>query len=223
MAPRLDRLAKTGRCGSKPVALTGGGPQMPSVSVPLPCAPRRASPGFVSGRKSTEARTSRDDLPSPSRSRGRVRGPVELVASASAYPVQLGCASVALTTAKATLKACQGRPCAEMRQFGAGNDVRAVALSAFDRELQAEADEVTCRSDVFRGHGAPITRGERNRNKRACGYWGKRTIGAALNSLRLDRPLSGFVTLRADHGLRSGIFPRYPRPLFLGCSKPPTW
>ena len=62
--------------------------------------------------------------------------------------------SVALTAAQATLKAREGGPCAELRQFGAGHDVRAAAPSAFNRELQAEADEITCRADMLRGHFA---------------------------------------------------------------------
>ena len=49
--------------------------------------------------------------------------------------MQLCSPSIALTAPKATLERSQGRAGAELRQFSAGNDVRAVALSAFDGEL----------------------------------------------------------------------------------------
>ena len=131
------------------------------------------------GRKSTAGRTSPYDRPSPSRIRGSALGLAELGAWASAYPVQLCGVSVALTASKATLKACQGCPRTQLRQFGAGHDACASAPSAFDRELQAEADKVTGRADMLCRHDAAVARKERNRNKWLCGYWGKQTIGAA--------------------------------------------
>ena len=50
--------------------------------------------------------------------------------------------SVALTASQPALEACQRRPRPQRRQFGTGHDVRAAALSALDRKLQAEADEI---------------------------------------------------------------------------------
>ena len=91
------------------------------------------------------------------------------VAWASADPMKPCGMSIALTATKPALKSSQGRPCAELRQLGTGQDVRAAASSAFNRELQAEADKITDCSNVFRGHFGRLTHEERNRNMGSCG------------------------------------------------------
>jgi hypothetical protein len=54
-----------------------------------------------------------------------------------------------MTTSQAALEARQRRPRADLRSHGSAQDVCAATTSAFDREPQAEADQIASDADVF--------------------------------------------------------------------------
>ena len=72
--------------------------------------------------------------------------------------MKLGSARIALAATKPALERHYASPRSELRQFGACHNIRAPALSAFDRQLQPEADEITGRSNVLGRHSSQLTR-----------------------------------------------------------------